>query len=260
MSPPSFPELYERELVAPLFRPWAEILLEMVHLNAGDRVLDIACGTGIVARLARQSGAVAVVGVDASADMLEVAHTVAPDIDWRQGSAGGLPLRPAELFDVVFCQQGLQFFPDRLAAVHEMLRALAPTGRLAVSTWRPVDECPLLVALQRVAESHVGPLVDQRHAFGHASMLEQLLRECGVRDVRLHVRSQTVRFRDAGVFARLNAAALVGMSAAGKKMSAEDRALAIGAIVADSADALRSYTDDAGLAFSIGSNVATGRR
>src|SRR5690606_14801410 len=150
----SFPEMYEQLLVGPLFRPWADLTLDEIGLRPGDRVLDVACGTGTVARQARarlgQSGTV--VGVDVSGPMLGVARRVAPDIDWREGDAAALPLREGEQFDVVICQQGLQFFADRCAPVREMYRALAPGGRVAVSTWRPDDEIPFGRELRRVAE------------------------------------------------------------------------------------------------------------
>src|SRR5262245_49759668 len=114
MKQPTFPELYERHLVSCLFQPWAELILDEVKLSAGDRVLDVASGTGVVARVAEQrlGGTGLVVGIDMSPDMLAVARAVAPRIDWREGDAGTLPLRDGEQFDVVVCQQGLQFFPD----------------------------------------------------------------------------------------------------------------------------------------------------
>jgi SAM-dependent methyltransferase len=144
MNQASFPEMYERWLVGPLFRPCAELTLDELMLSPRDRVLDIACGTGIVARLAKErlgkSGAV--VGIDVSAGMLAVARPAAPDIDWREGDANALPLRGDERFDIVVCQQGLQFFSDKTAAAAEMRRALAQGGRLAVATWRPDEEIP----------------------------------------------------------------------------------------------------------------------
>lgn len=162
MNQATFPEMYERWLVGPLFRPWAETTLEEVELSSGDRVLDIACGTGIVARLAREriGDAGHVVGVDISSDMLAVARAVAPGIDWREGKAGALPLYDGEQFDVVVCQQGLQFFPDKPAAAAEMRRALAKGGRLAVATWRSDDEIPFFRELRRVVERQLGAIAD----------------------------------------------------------------------------------------------------
>ena len=126
MNQPTFPKLYEHWLARPLFRPWAELTLDEVNLALGDRLLDIACGTGIVARVARErlGDAGYIVGVDISPDMLAVARRVAPGIDWRQGNAADLPLNQGEQFNIVVCQQGLQFFPDKPAAVAQMRRAL----------------------------------------------------------------------------------------------------------------------------------------
>src|SRR5690242_8130650 len=102
MNQSNFPEMYERLLVGALFRPWAEMTLDELTVSSGDRVLDIACGTGIVARIAKErlgNGGV-VVGVDVSPDMLAVARAAAPQIDWRQGNAMSLPLVEKEEFDV----------------------------------------------------------------------------------------------------------------------------------------------------------------
>lgn len=95
MAQLSFAELYERHLAGPLFKPWAELILDEIEVAPGDRVLDIACGTGIVARIARKrlGQDACVVGIDRSADMLAVARTAEPGVDWRDGSAEALPLR-----------------------------------------------------------------------------------------------------------------------------------------------------------------------
>lgn len=257
----SFPEMYERFLVEPLFRPWAEQVLGELGLRPGDRVLDVACGTGIVARLAKQrlGDTGSVVGVDLSPAMLEVARRVGPGIEWRQGDAGALPLQDGERFDVVVCQQGLQFFSDRAAAVGQMRRALAEGGRLAVSTWRPDEEVPVCEQLRRVAERHVGPIADRRHSLGQAAPLEALLREAGFHDVRVRTLGRTIRFPDGARFILMNAMALVGMSGAAKNMGDEERERTVGAIVHDSAGVLRTHTDAGGLRFELSTNVATAR-
>ena len=257
----SFPEIYEQALVGPLFRPWVKLMLDDVELRPGDRILDIACGTGIVARLAKErlSDTGKVVGVDLSPPMLAVARKVAPDIDWREGDASALPLLDNEQFDVVVCQQGLQFFPDKRAAARQMRHALAANGRLAVSTWRPEGEFPVLLELRHVAERHVGALVDRRHSLGEADRVETLLQDAGFRDVRSKTVSHTIRFDDASVFVRLNAMALVGMSAASKDMSDDQRGQIVAAIVRDSADVIRRQTDENGFAYEISANVATAR-
>lgn len=261
MNQTSFPEMYERWLAGPLFRPWAEITLEELKLSHGDRVLDIACGTGIVARLAKErlGDAGYVVGVDLSPDMLAVARAAAPGIDWRAGNAGSLPLHDAEQFDVVVCQQGLQFFPDKPAAAGEMRRALVKGGRLAVATWRPDDETPFFRELRRVAERHLGAIADQRHSFGNAAPLETLLRDAGLRDVRSTTMSHVIRFKDGAPFLRLNTMALVGMSAAGKAMVDQDRRRVVEAIMSESTPVLQRHADGSGLAFELSTNLATAR-
>jgi len=257
----SFPEIYEQALVGPLFRPWAEPLLEEVRLRPGERILDVACGTGIVARVAkeRQGSTGTVVGVDLSPQMLGVARRVAPTIDWREGHAATLPLRDGEEFDVVLCQQGFQFFPDRAAAARQMHGALVRGGRLGVSTWRPDEEFPLLYELRRIAERHVGPIADQRHCLGDPSSLEAVLREAGFHDVRSKHSSRQIRFQDGSIFVRLNAMALVSMSSQASTLDNEARQRTVDAIVGDSSEIMRSHTDDAGFAFEIGTNVVVAK-
>jgi ubiquinone/menaquinone biosynthesis C-methylase UbiE len=257
----TFPEMYEQNLVGPLFRLWVEPTLDAVGVAAGERVLDVACGTGIVARLARERvGANGkVVGVDLSPAMLAVAREVEPGIDWREGDVAALPLQDGERFDVVICQQGLQFFSDRPAAVRQMHRALDAGGRVAVSTWRPDEEIPLCIDLRRVAERHVGPIVDRRHTLGDSGPLEALLEEAGFRDVRSKTLSRRTCFPDGSVFARMNAMALVGMSEAGPSLGDEERGRLVTNIVRDCADVVRAYTDESGLAFELRTNLATGK-
>ena len=254
----NFAETYEQALVGPLFRPWAELIIEDVALRSGDSLLDVACGTGIVGRLAQErlGSRGHVVGVDINPQMLAVARRLAPHIDWRQGEASALPLQDDERFDVLICQQGLQFFPDRLAAAGAMFRALAARGRLAVSTWRPEQEFPLLCQLRGIVERHLGPIVDRRHSLGDADALENLLRQAGFRDVRSKRVTRTVTFDEGAVFVRLNAMALVGMSKASAALSDEERQRLVTAIVRDSAELLRLHTHGKGFGFELSTNVA----
>ena len=261
MNLANFPEMYEQGLVAPLFRPWAEVLVEESGIAPGQSLLDVACGTGIVARLAhaRAGEGARAVGVDVSPQMLEVARRVAPAVDWRQGDAAALPVPDGERFDHVFCHQGLQFFGDKAAAVREMRRALGPGGTLTLGVWRALEEAPFFRDLHAIGERHLGPFVDQRHSFGDPQALEVLLRDAGFDDVRVRARSRTIRFENGALIVRLNTMALVGMSPAGKTMSEEDRVGVVGEIVRDSEDVLGPYRDGAGLTFELRSNVAAAR-
>jgi ubiquinone/menaquinone biosynthesis C-methylase UbiE len=258
MDQASFPEMYEGWLVDPLFRPWAEATLDEIRLSSGDRVLDIACGTGIVARVARERLArEKIVGIDISSGMLALARQIAPSVDWREGAADVLPLRDGEQFDVVVCQQGLQFFPDKPAALTQMRRALAQGGRLAVATWRSDEEIPFFRELRGVAERQLGPITDQRYSFGDSAPLINLLRTAGFRDVRVRTISRAIRFVDGEPFLRLNTMALVGMSATARQMSDEERKRIVAVIASDSEPVLQRYTTGSELVFNLSTNLAT---
>jgi len=156
------PENYERYLVPSIFASWAQGLVDGAALRPGERALDIACGTGIVARTAARTlaGAGSVVGLDLSAPMLAAARSAAKEegmsVEWREGSAGKLPLADAA-FDVAFCQQGLQFFPDRAAALREMHRVLTPGGRVVLSVWRGIERSPGFAVLAEALTRHISP-------------------------------------------------------------------------------------------------------
>jgi len=133
-------ELYERIVARYILGPWAPVLVHAAQVSAGERVLDVACGTGVVTRaaavLAGPSGRVT--GVDLNGAMISVARTLAQPAgaarDWFERDALDLQFPDAN-YDVVLCQQGLQFFPDKLRALREMRRVLRRGGRLALSVW-----------------------------------------------------------------------------------------------------------------------------
>jgi ubiquinone/menaquinone biosynthesis C-methylase UbiE len=133
----SAPETYERYIIPAFMGEWAQDLVAVAAVRHGERVLDVACGTGVVAR---QAAAIAgttshIVGLDVNAGMLDMARRVptpvGTTINWQEEDAAAIPF-PDASFDVVLCQQGLQYFPDRKAAVNEMSRVLAPGGRAAL--------------------------------------------------------------------------------------------------------------------------------
>jgi ubiquinone/menaquinone biosynthesis C-methylase UbiE len=154
-------ENYERYFVPVIGAPLAADLIELAALRPGERVLDVACGTGVVARhaLERVGDEGKVVGADINAGMLAVARAIGPEIDasnWREASADKLPF-PAEAFDVVLCQLGLQFFADKPAAVRELHRVLVRGGRLFVNVPGPTPG--LFAELEDALARHLGPEV-----------------------------------------------------------------------------------------------------
>src|SRR5690349_14492971 len=136
---PDFADIFERLLVPAIFDRYARDLVERARpFGPSDRILDLGCGTGIVARVLRErlGGAARLTGVDVNPQMLAKARSIAPDIKWVEASAVALPFADRS-FEVVLAQQVLQFVPDRQAAVREIRRVLVPGGRVVASTWRP---------------------------------------------------------------------------------------------------------------------------
>lgn len=196
-------EVYERHLAPAMFAPWASVLLDLAAVGAGERVLDVACGTGVATRpAAERVGADGrVVGLDISAAMLAVARAQplgdGAAIEWVEASALAMPL-PDAAFDAVLCQHGLQQFPDRPAALAEVRRVLAPGGRLAAAVWDRLEANPGMAALVAALERHVGQAAaDNRRlpfALGDAPHLRALLTDAGFRDVRVEPMVRTARF------------------------------------------------------------------
>jgi ubiquinone/menaquinone biosynthesis C-methylase UbiE len=147
---------YERYFVPSVGRPFARPVIEASSLRQGERVLDVACGTGVAARLAAERVAPTgtVVGVDPQPGMLEAARRTSGDVEWRQGAAEDLPL-PDASFDAVVCSLGFQFFADKGRGLEEMRRVLTPGGRLALGTAGPIP--PLMGAIAGALADHIGP-------------------------------------------------------------------------------------------------------
>ena len=257
----TFTEIYERALVGPLFRPFAEQLLDRLTPTREDSLIDVGCGTGIVARLARErlGPEARIVGVDIAPAMLAVAHSVDPTIDWRQGNATSLPAETSEQFTLLTCHQGLQFMPDKAAAVREMRRVLGAGGRVAVATWSSLDDLPPgMRELNAVVERHVGPIVDSRHSLGDGDVLRRLLVDGGFADVQVETVAHDVQFSDGALFARLNAMAAIGMSEKGKTLGETERAELAGRIAAESQDIISAATRNGMFVLPLTTLIATG--
>ncbi|HYE90343.1 MAG TPA: methyltransferase domain-containing protein [Terriglobales bacterium] len=240
-------ESYERYQVPSVFAPLARTFLARVPLRPGQRVLDVACGTGIVARAAAPmlgpSGSI--VGVDHSTSMLEVARaqpaTGGARVEWRHGDAASLPCADEE-FDTVLCQQGLQFFPDRAAALREMYRVLKPGGLLGICAWRAIEHSPchlaITAALRRHADAEVAQRFGAPFAFGDRDALHDAIVAAGFRDVDVQVAALTRRLRPPDE----SIPGLLASTPVGPAVAALDDA-SRAAIVRDSAAALAAYRD-----------------
>jgi SAM-dependent methyltransferase len=223
-------QAYERYLVPAIFRAFADELVEDVM--PGTRVLDVACGTGIVARRAAARGA-AVVGADLNEQMLDVARAADPAIEWIQADAAALPL-PDDAFDRVYCQQGLQFMPDPAAAVAEMRRVLAPGGRLAVSVWRPSETYETLAGLLDAESAAI-----MRSPFAGGDEL------CALVGGHVRIAIQPVRFPSVAELLR-------------QEVASSPMALTVDDALADAfAAAIRDRIDDEGVVFPLETWVVT---
>lgn len=258
-------EVYQRYLVPALFQPGAEELLRRAAPRPGERVLDLACGTGVVARqvvpLIESTGTVA--GLDLSPVMLAMARSLpVPEgaaITWQEGSATALPF-PDTSIDLVLCQQGLQFFPDRLAAAGEMRRVLAPDGRMALSVSQGLERQPIYAALNAAMERHLGSAaMAAPFSLGDAKELRSLLTKAGFRNVVVDPVVWTVRFPSPAQFVRLS---VLGAAAAVPDLARMDEAARealVTAIHDDANEVLRVYTDGDALAFPLAWTLAMAR-
>ena len=151
---------YDKYLVPTIFGPWAADLVALAAPQPGERILDAACGTGAVAREAVHvlGASGRVTGLDLNAGMLTIAreHDPQGSVQWQEGSVQAMPF-PDGVFTLLLCQQGLQFCPDRAAALREMYRVLASGGRLVLSVWRAMERTPGFLALSQALARHVSP-------------------------------------------------------------------------------------------------------
>lgn len=246
MSNPA--ETYESYMVPVLFAPWASYLVQSATPRPGERVLDLACGTGIVARHAAQrvgpSGKV--VGLDLNSNMLAVARVAAErdgvDVEWREGRAEQLPFADGS-FDLALCQFALMFFADRPAALAELHRVLTGHGRVALSVFQGIDRHPFYQVLDGAIQSRLGLSgVRDIFALGDADQLRALLTAAGFRRVEIEPVSMTARFPDPEGFIvgeiDVDTAAIPAM----QHLDAEARRAITTALRADMAEALRAVT------------------
>jgi SAM-dependent methyltransferase len=176
---------YQDVLVPALMEAWAPRVADAAAIRAGDRVLDVACGTGVLTREAasRAGPAGSVTGLDLSPEMLAVAARLSPTLKWQEGSAGALPFAD-QSFNAVVSQFGLMFFPDRAAALQEMMRVLLPGGRLAVAVWGSLEETPAYAAevelVERLAGKAAGDALRAPFVLGTPERMAELCDKAGI--------------------------------------------------------------------------------
>jgi SAM-dependent methyltransferase len=190
---------YEALFVPALFGGWAPRVAQAAQIKPGQRVLDVACGTGVLAReaVSRVGPTGYVAGVDPDAGMLAVARALAPSVDWREGTAESLPF-PDRSFDAVVSQFGLMFFADRHRAIREMLRVLSPGGRLAVAVWDSLENTPAYAAevalLERVAGERAADALRAPFVLGDQCRLARWFEDAGAGPVDIQTHQGTGQF------------------------------------------------------------------
>jgi SAM-dependent methyltransferase len=248
MSNPA--EGYESYMVPTLFGPWATRLIEAADPQPGERVLDVGCGTGVVARqvASRLGTDGAIAGVDVSANMLGVAKARGAreraTVDWREANAQQLPF-PESSFDLVLCQFALMFFIDKASALAEMRRVVTREGRALLSVWQGLDRHPFYRTLDNVIQERLGlSALQDIFSLGDPTELRELIMRAGFQRVEIEPVSMTARFPDPDAFLageiEVDTAAIPSM----QHLDAPARQAIVAAIAADMKAPLREITED----------------
>ncbi len=262
----SAPEIYAGQLVPAIFGPWAPVLVERARLESGQTVLDLACGTGVVARLARsavgESGQVT--GADLNSGMLATAEATAErdgivDILWEEADATAMPFE-SDSFDIVLCQLGLQYFPDKNAALGEVRRVLKDDGRAVFLVWRSIDHSPGFDALANALGTHVSPeaaaVMHAPFVFGdQTAQLRGLFTETGYREVRIDSEVRMVRFGSTEDFIRYQVG---GSPLAGHLSEADDDVWS--KLVVAVEGPMSRFSNDEGVAWPIQGHIVSARK
>jgi ubiquinone/menaquinone biosynthesis C-methylase UbiE len=192
-------EVYDERFLPAIFNEWPPRVAELAELEPGMRVLDVACGTGVlslvVAEVVMPDGAV--VGLDLNPGMLDVARRKAPRIDWREASAEAIPFEDAT-FDAVVSQFGLMFFEDKARAIREMVRVLRPAGRLAVAVWDSLENVTgygaFTALLSRLFGDSVAESLRAPYSLGDTQILSSLFSVTGALDITISTLEGMVRY------------------------------------------------------------------
>ncbi|MEZ2743849.1 class I SAM-dependent methyltransferase [Halopseudomonas bauzanensis] len=255
-------EVYERYLSRNIADPWTRVLLDLVSPKSGDHVLDLACGTGSVARqvapLVGEDGRV--VAVDINPGMLKVgSKQQMPDgatIIWDSGDATQLGLSN-NAFDIVFCQQGFQFFPDQPSAVLEMRRVLRPGGKAVVSVWQSLKQQPLYHVLFSSISKHLEvPAADLDIAFslGTEETLHKLF-STQFKDVQVAAITLPVRIPEPAKFVQFSILGAATSIPSFANMDAASRLALIEKVTSDTLTAVQGFVEGGVLVFDMSTHI-----
>ena len=251
---------YEALFVPALLGQFAPKVAGAARVGKGERVLDVACGTGVLAReiLNRVGPSGRVAGIDPNPGMIAVAKEITSDVEWHQGKAESLPF-PDKSFDAAVSQFGLMFFADRAQAIQEMLRVLTSNGRLAVAVWDSFENIPAYAAevelLQRTAGQQAADALRAPFVLGDRDALSRMFSEAGVRSVEVTTHSGTASFPSIRIVVEADLRGWLPVM--GVNLSEEQ----IAQILHEAETALGSYaTSDGQVRFDVSAHIVTGTR
>lgn len=247
MSSPA--ETYESYMVPAFFAPLAIRVLAIASPQPGERVLDAACGTGIVARrtAAILGGHGQEVGLDINPEMLAVARATAAregvTVAWREGRVEALPFADSG-FDLIVCQHGLQFVPDKVGAVAEMRRVLRDGGRLVVSVQQPLRDHAFDRRLDEVLQERLGlAAIRDIYALSGRGELDALLTGAGLRDVAVEPVTIVAHYPDPRRYLTLRLTSVIAAVPSLQHLDAQGQEDLVAAISEAMAEPLREHTE-----------------
>ena len=259
-------ESYQRFMVPSLFEPWSFHLIQRANPQLGERVLDIACGTGIVARnVAPHVGSQGIViGLDVNPDMISMARAAAERdqlaIEWRISPAEQLPF-PDESFDLIFCQFGLMFFTDRHKALKEMQRVLETDGRVVLSVWQGLERHPFYQTLHDVSSRLLGKSAVQTvFSLGDSNELRKLLTDAGFQQIEIEPLSIIARFPNAEEFLAWEIDVDPTETPALQNLDTEAQQVILAAVRQDMQDPLEEVMQDKQVVIQFHAHVAQARK
>ena len=190
---------YENLFVPALFEQWTKHLIDGAGIREGSHVLDVACGTGVLARnaLSRTGPGGRIVGVDPAPGMLVAAKDIEPNIDWILCGAEALELDD-ETFDCVISQFGMMFFQDRQKSAEEIFRVLKPGGSLAIAVWNSIEQNPAYADIVSVLQEQVGTAAADAlrlpYSLGKTQEVTAVLDNSGFTGISVETKVESARF------------------------------------------------------------------
>jgi len=258
-------QVYEDIMVPAIYDRWATFVVDLVAPRRGDRALDVACGTGVVTRLlaSRITSVGEVTGLDCDAAMLAVARNAARGktkmlLTWEETTVTTIPY-PEESFDIVTCQQGLPYFPNKATALHELYRVLAPGGRLGMMCWQSIDQSPGFERFAGIMElfggQDAGNLVREAFSMNNPDEIHHLMMQARFRNIHVERASGYAHFRSIDDMFKVQVLT-VGLASYLQPLQPEARKQMYAMLT----NALQPYINEHGLIFPMGAFLISGKK